>query len=288
MTRVRNDDVPRIATTVRLAGELLDAHGATVLDIVRSWRAGTQTSGERGTRWEDCTDPACDECPNPTSPRDDDRLHHHPKSLDPTGETAATAASGHIDPTSQIHDELQQLLTRVFADCSRLNTITTGIVPPDTPGDPVNWCTHHLQIGICEPRHRGDECRFCYEFRLLHKKPPPLSLLGIKHRYGRVTKEQVDEALDADARRTDTFDRVDENIRAMRHIAKPVKATSAAPPDEPVDEDPAMKLSDALGRLIAAQETARPRRIERAWSRYLKAHETFIASRATDTTEVAT
>lgn len=280
MKPISADDIPRIATAVRLAGELLDAHGVTVLDVVRDWQAGVHGAPEGigGTRWEDCTDPGCVECPNPTSDRSADRLHFHPRANDPTGETAATAAGGSVDTAAAVFTELQHLLVRAFADCSRLNAITAGIVPPDTAVDPVRWCNHHLQIGLCEPRHRGDECRFCYDFRLLWGKLPPLSILGIRHRYGRVTKDQVEAALDADARRNDTRQRIDDKITAARLISKPAKAAATNAPAEPDDDDLAGKLADALGRLVAAQETASPRRIERAWRKYLRAHEAFAAA----------
>lgn len=280
--KVKSDDMPRIASAVRLAGELLDAHGALVLDVVRDWQRGVRSTaaGVGATRWEDCTDPGCQECPDPTSERTADRLHFHARANDPTGESAVVAGA---DMAAGVFDELMDLLGRVFADCSRLNTITAGIVPGDTAVDPVRWCARHLEIGVCEPRHRGDRCRWCYEFELLHKRPPPLSLLGVKHRYGRVTKEQVDEALDADARRADTFTRVDAQISALRHIATPQRSTAPQPAEpHPVDTDPAVRLADALGKWIAAQETGSPRRIERAWRRYLSAHQALIDAQATD------
>jgi hypothetical protein len=64
------------------------------------------------------------------------------------------------------------------------------------PGD--LWCTHHLRIGLCEPRWRGTDCRYCYDFMALWKMRPPVSILRDRHHGKRITERSVKAALEAD------------------------------------------------------------------------------------------
>lgn len=289
---VSTDDIPRIAAALRLAGDLLETHGPVVLAVVADWRDNgnrsasldPSTSGT-ATSWEACTDALCDECPDPTGDKDA-RRHQHPRTNDPTGEAAASAAttgSARRAGPSDVYDEFQRILTRTFGDSSRINEIVAGIIPPDTPTDPIAYCTNHLRVGICEIRHRGDECRFCYDFRLLWKKPPPPSILGIKHRYGRVTEKQVREALDTEDRLDTTRKRISKSISTTRQTKPAVAVDLDSRPATSDDDDPAVKLADALGKYIAAEATGgNTRRRERALKRYLTAHAAFCDHYALD------
>jgi len=67
---------------------------------------------------------------------------------------------------------------------------------PSTAGDD-QWCRTHLALGICEPRFRGDECRWCYRFRQANGVAPPEPLLRARHDGQRITQPMVAAALRA-------------------------------------------------------------------------------------------
>jgi len=65
------------------------------------------------------------------------------------------------------------------------------------------WCTHHLdQLGICEPRYRGDLCRRCYGVHLTTGHHPPLTILQAWRDGTRVTDTTLAAAIRAEQQRT--------------------------------------------------------------------------------------
>lgn len=117
------------------------------------------------------------------------------------GDSTGEAAVRHLAPG--VRHEYVRLLTSVrdanrdlhlFIDQHRPNR-TLDDIRPDDPGE---WCAHHLAtIGTCEPRHRGDLCRACNDFRLLYRVPPPKDLLLLRQDGRRWTQQAIDDALRA-------------------------------------------------------------------------------------------
>lgn len=87
----------------------------------------------------------------------------------------------------QLHRAAGDLLD--LTDLWRPDRATVG--PESTPDD---WCTHHLTIGVCEPRYRGSLCRRCYDFSRAERILPTDAILHAWHRGDRVTVAMVAEA----------------------------------------------------------------------------------------------
>lgn len=208
MSDITDDDTPRIASVVRSAGELLDAHGPLTLKLALDWKRGLRSPNldpdSGGWRYE-------------TIVNAEGKDEVVPIPSDATGEAAIA-----FDELDGLYDELQTLLRRVEADAARLRNIIAAAVPP-TAGlsvvDPVDWCSNHLRVEMCEPRHRGDLCRWCYDFKAVHGKMPPMALLGLRHRYGRVSEEQVKDSLRREGKHDETLDRVSASVRRARRRA---------------------------------------------------------------------
>jgi hypothetical protein len=67
-------------------------------------------------------------------------------------------------------------------------------IPLPDPATDDQWCRHHLEtIGECEPRYRGDECRFCYDWRLQFGATPDAQLMQAR-RYTRIVTTRDVEA----------------------------------------------------------------------------------------------
>lgn len=59
-----------------------------------------------------------------------------------------------------------------------------------------DWCRNCLRYGFCNPRHRGDACRACYDFALAYPDlERPRELITAKHEGRRTTQPMVDEAV---------------------------------------------------------------------------------------------
>lgn len=59
-----------------------------------------------------------------------------------------------------------------------------------------DWCRNCLRHGFCNPRHRGDSCRTCYDFALAYPDlKRPRELIVAKHEGRRITQSMVDEAV---------------------------------------------------------------------------------------------
>lgn len=202
---MNDDDTTRIAETLRTTGELLEAHGALVLDLAQSW--------ERGPRSANLEPSVSDryELANPDRP--DAFIARIPS--DRTGEAALNP-----DELDDRRRQLEAALRRMAKDSVFVRDSIIAVVPPIPHTVDIEWCSNHLRVQLCEPRHRGDLCRWCYDFQSLRKQPPPPSLLGLRHRYGRITEKQVGEALAADNRVKDTVDKVNRTVKQGRQERK--------------------------------------------------------------------
>lgn len=115
---------------------------------------------------------------------------------DPTGEaaldldTAPDEYAEALDRLNQAADHFAVVFGKYRPD-RRLHTVV--------PSAEEQWCAHHLQaIGKCEPRHRGDLCRTCDDFRRAHgEQLPPADLLEAKHEGRRWTEQMISESLRA-------------------------------------------------------------------------------------------
>lgn len=115
---------------------------------------------------------------------------------DPTGEAAAARAAGATPP-----DPVARTVRSVLRDLERLATIAhdarrrlEALTTPGNVPEPVElWCRHHLTVDpdnpMHEPRHRGDTCRFCYDWSREHGgKLPPLDIIRLRASGRRVTQ----------------------------------------------------------------------------------------------------
>lgn len=192
---VTKNDVTRVAAAIRTAGELFEVHGALMLDLTDDWASGAKAANldpnSRGNRVEDG-----EMVPN-----------------DPTGEAA-------IHARAELHPQLQACLTRMVADAQWLRDmahVLAPIVPPSTMNEKdERWCSHHLRIGLCEPRHRRDLCRFCSDFMNLWRVAPPVALLRERQQGKRLTEATIKAALEADGVIIQEVGTVSKAIRTAR------------------------------------------------------------------------
>jgi hypothetical protein len=200
------DDTTRVAGTVRLAGELLEAHGELAWSLTEDWEKGVRSptlQPSASDRYEIVHEGTADE------------FSARVPSNDRTGESA-------VDPLGGVetHTKLKRCLDRMYRDAAEIVKIIEAVVPP-VPFDagPLEWCNNHLRLQLCEPVHRGNLCRWCYDFNLMHRTLPPASLLGLRHRYGRVSEDQVKAALRAEKGHRDSLDKVNQAVRTGRRKA---------------------------------------------------------------------
>lgn len=202
---VTASDVPRVAATIRVCGELFEVHGELMLNLTADWAAGAKAANldpdSGGNRWEPCGDPFCTECP-------------HAMPSDPTGEAAIAARRG------EVAAELQTRLDRINADAQwvrDLAHVLAPIVPPSTMNDRNDlWCDNCLRVGLANPRHRGAECRDCYDFRLMWQVPRPPSLIRDRHLGKTITMPKVKAALEAEGVILKTVGGVTKAVRQAR------------------------------------------------------------------------
>lgn len=181
MSHPRADQLQRIGSKIAAAGDQIAAHGPTLWERTRQWRPGARAANldpdSGGWRYEQDVDGTVWPVPS-----------------DPTGE----AAMPHADAAAHLHDELRALIDTMDRCSDRILELSRLALPANTPrpDDPTAWCANHLSIGVCEPRHRGDLCRWCDDFRREHANQlPPASLLGARHRGVRITERMVDAAM---------------------------------------------------------------------------------------------
>lgn len=228
MTRPSLQEINRVAAGVRLAGELLEAHGTRALVVAEQWAAGPVSANlepVRGHRSESMVlQPGSGKVVVPIP-------------ADPTGEEAV----GDTDPDRHLHAELVQLVARLDADAYRLRVIlratnphATGLLlaKPETPAEVslAGWCVScHRDGAYCEPvamrpdgtRRYRDFCNWCGEFQaqrmslawtVIESLPgkekkdakkrlkaglglPPLELVKARHEGRRVTQRMVEASV---------------------------------------------------------------------------------------------
>ena len=153
------------------------------------------------------------------------RLHHEPHTImAATIAVTETLRLPHPNLDLSQHKALQALLWSRWAIRRTLQTTTnpatrplndlhntiidlhrtvttwayTAAVPATTAtnqlaDDPTErWCRNCLNIGVREPRWRGDLCRWCYEFNASERFLPPPALLKIRQSKSRVTQRDVE------------------------------------------------------------------------------------------------
>lgn len=237
---MNDDDTQRIAGTVRLAGDLLDAHGGLMLELIESWRHGPRSPNldpnAGGWRYEVIVHPdGTEETVSIPS--------------DSTGESALRG-----DPDGLLMQETTALLKRLSTDAARLRDIIASTVPPSAgavSNDTEDWCSNHLRIQQCEPRHRGDLCRGCYDFKNLWKRLPPPSVMGHRHRYGRITEQQIKDFLAREQRHDETLSRVNDAVRSgRRKQLAPVEPRHAE--QVPTEEDRRANIEDRRTKRLEA------------------------------------
>lgn len=179
--RPRDEQFQRVGAAAAKAGDMLAANGPTVWDMFRQWLPGPRAANldpdAGGWRYEEDTDGTVWPVPS-----------------DPTGE----AAMPHTDAAAHLHGNLHEAMQELERWSLRVMELCSLAVRSERPAtdDPTAWCSNHLRIGVCEPRHRGDLCRWCDDFRREHRNQlPPASLLGARHRGTRITERMVEAAM---------------------------------------------------------------------------------------------
>lgn len=171
----------QLGALLAAAGDSVAANGTAIIQRTHTWEPGPRAANldpdTRGLRYEQDADGTVWPVPS-----------------DSTGEAAVAPP----DAAAHLHAEYLALLKTAGDACARLlefNRIAIPTRPPST-GEPDAWCRNHLAIGVCEPRHRGDLCRWCDDFRREHANQlPPASLLGARHRGQRITERMVKLAM---------------------------------------------------------------------------------------------
>jgi hypothetical protein len=104
------------------------------------------------------------------------------------------------DATDGLHTQYTQLLA-VYQNAARnLSRFVDSYrpdrwVPLPEPVTDEDWCRNHLAAGICEPRDRGDLCRWCYDIGRAHGTAPDPILIRARHQGQRITDTLIDDFL---------------------------------------------------------------------------------------------
>lgn len=147
-------------------------------------------------------------CPDPECPTIGDHVWRATRDGRP-GIRAATLDPGHStghpglqlpqpdrDGTARAHDELRRTIGELERHTNRLHDLI-GAWRPDREratqaASSDDWCRHHLElIGTCEPRYRGDRCRWCYDFHATNAVLPPVEILTARARGDRITQGMI-------------------------------------------------------------------------------------------------
>lgn len=114
------------------------------------------------------------------------------------------------DPALADRAGLDKLLRRIAADTAALATLTdrwgwaqagecSHAAAPryagQVPETDVRWCVSCQRVNYAEHVHRGDLCRWCYDFKAAESALPPVDLLDARQRGQRITATMVREAL---------------------------------------------------------------------------------------------
>lgn len=119
----------------------------------------------------------------------------------PTGSQPENYETINTDAAVTALAELKHHVRLAFASAAAVHRIVERWNP--TPGttkktktlDPQDWCRSCLRIAKCSPRHRGDLCRWCYDFTKSTGQQPPIELVRDHHEGRRITDERVKDAL---------------------------------------------------------------------------------------------
>ena len=108
-----------------------------------------------------------------------------------------------VDPTISVSLRYKQLVQTVHSAALLLTDFVAAHRPdrviaiPTTVSDD-EWCRSHLRLGLCEPRFRGDRCRWCEEFALVYLTDPPLVLLNMRRQGQRIMQLDITNAITAE------------------------------------------------------------------------------------------
>ena len=117
--------------------------------------------------------------------------------LPPVKLTTVEQLASHRDPARTAHNRIKQLLqTTLLNTINELYSLTqewgyTPARPATTTDTNHEWCTSCLRIDQCSDRHRGDLCRWCYDFHAIQHRQPSTDLLDKHHRGIRITQAMV-------------------------------------------------------------------------------------------------
>lgn len=197
-------DLPRVSAAIRLAGELLEVHGDLMLSLTDAWAQGAKAANldpdSRGNRWELLDDGTVVPMPS-----------------DPTGEAVLAAR---IDTRAELHKRLERMAEDAYWIRDMAHVLAPVALPSQVNAKGDIWCTHHLQVGICEPRKgktdRNTLCRWCSDFWALWNALPPLSLVRARAEKRTITQAMVKDALEKDGIRLEEVKGVTKAIRQAR------------------------------------------------------------------------
>lgn len=216
MDSLNEQEICRIAASVRLTGELLEANGTRALKATEGWGRGPRSASLESST-SDRYEIVHQGTPDEFSARvPSDTVGEAALTPDPY-ETTRTTLAALIIQADDINLQLRRIL---YAACPQ-NTQPASF-DPDTPAQisAAGWCIScHRDSGYCEPvamrpdgtRRYRDFCIWCGEFiatqeRLTTAKKkkakkktgaplPPLELVKARHRGDRITQQMVDRAL---------------------------------------------------------------------------------------------
>lgn len=214
-------EITRIAASIRLTGELLEANGSRAVHATASWLPGPRSANldpdAGGWRYEEITNPdgSTDMMPIPNDTTGEQALRGDPY----TGTNGRLVSL--VLLADQINGELRRML---YAACPQ-NTMPESF-EPDTPAQvsAAGWCVScHRDSGYCEPvsmrpdgtRRYRDYCTWCGTYvaearkqqtavktkgkkkkaQTEHALWPPLALVEARHRGRRITQQMVENAM---------------------------------------------------------------------------------------------
>jgi len=126
-------------------------------------------------------------------------IAYEPRTITPTG--PPTDHEPRPDPTITAHlDYIRDIQTAARAARTLLARIESHrpdrwIPPIDTTTSDAEWCTNHLaHFGTCEPRARGDLCRWCDDILRQHGFTPDRVLMRARHNSSRITEQDIIDA----------------------------------------------------------------------------------------------
>lgn len=188
-----HQELNRIAASIRLTGELLEANGSRALHATNSWAAGPRSANldpnAGGWQYDEEGEPVPNDTTGEQAMRGDPLVH--------TNERLVSL----ILMSDRVNSDLRSIL---YAACPQ-NTMPDSF-DPDTPAQisAAGWCVScHRDQGFCEPvsmrpdgsRRYRDYCTGCGNFKAAHGIEPPLKILKLRHEGRRVSARDVEAAV---------------------------------------------------------------------------------------------